>query len=83
MANIFTRQLGAAPGVQLNPLQDNSEITTDIRDQIFAGMLRLTRGRIDKPFLVDNKNFISKCGQGAKLGKKPMPIKIGWQRLKD
>jgi|GEM_PF-841802 len=70
MANLFTRQLGAAPGVQLNPLQDNSEITTDIRDQIFAGMLRLTRGRIDKPFFVDNRTFISKCGQGAKLGKK-------------
>jgi len=70
MTHLFTRKLGAAPGVQLNPLQDNSEITVDRRDQFFAGMLRLTRGRIDKPFMVTPGNFVSKCGGGTKLGKK-------------
>jgi len=69
MTHLFTRKLGAAPGVQLNPLQDNSEIAVDKRDQYFAGMLRLSRGRIDKPFLVTPSNIQDKIGRGGPLGK--------------
>jgi len=69
MTHLFARKLGAAPGVQLNPLQDNSEINADQRDQFFAGMLRLSRGRIDKPFLVLPSNIQDKMGRGGPLGK--------------
>lgn len=64
----FTRQLGAEAGVQLNPLRDDSEIATvDNYDQIFAIMMRATRGRIDKPFLVDRSNVKRKLGKGEQV----------------
>jgi len=69
MTHLFTRKLGAAPGVQLNPLQENLEINVDQRDQFFAGMLRLSRGRTDKPFLVLPSNIQDKIGRGGPLGK--------------
>lgn len=66
--SIFTRQLGAESGVQLNPLRDNSEIATvDNYDQIFAIMMRATRGRIDKPFLVDRSNVKRRLGNGEPM----------------
>jgi hypothetical protein len=64
----FTRQLGARPGVQLNPLRDNSEIPAlDNADQRFGIMGRFTRGRIDKPFLVNRGNIYKKIGRGEQV----------------
>ena len=68
MVNAFVRQLGAESGVQLNPLRDSSEIpTTDNSDQVFAIMMRATRGRIDKPFAVDRGNVLSRLGRGEQV----------------
>lgn len=61
----FVRQLGAESGVQLNPLVDGSEIpSTGNADQVFGIMMRATRGRIDRPFLVDRGNVFKKLGKG-------------------
>ena len=50
----FVRNLGRAPGVQLNPLIDNSMRSARvIGDQAFGLPLRATRGRIDQAFVVD------------------------------
>lgn len=68
MTVAFVRQLGAEPGVQLNPLRDNSEIpSTDNSDQIFGIVMRATRGRIDKPFAVDAGNVYTKLGYGEQI----------------
>lgn len=59
----FTRQLGFQPGVQLNPLQDQTDgVAPDNSDQIVGLMARLTRGRIDQPFRVNRTNFLAKTG---------------------
>lgn len=59
----FVRQLAYQPGVQLNPLQDQTDGTMpDNSDQIVAAFIRLTRGRIDRPFRVNRSNFIRKTG---------------------
>lgn len=59
----FIRQLGAQPGVQLNPLADNTDgAVPDNSDQIVALMGRFTRGRIDKAFSVNRGNFLAKTG---------------------
>lgn len=64
----FTRQLGAESGVQLNPLRDQSELPgSSNSDQIFGIAMRATRGRIDKPFLVDRSNVIQKLGKGEQI----------------
>jgi hypothetical protein len=66
----FTRALGAEPGVQLNPLRDNSEIPAlNNQDQVFAIAARLTRGRIDKPFVADRGNVKMRTGHGESLSK--------------
>jgi len=63
MAVTFTRQLGAESGIQLNPLQDNSEMAGfSADDQVFGIMMQCERGRIDKPFLVDSNNVYQKLG---------------------
>lgn len=68
MAVAFTRQLGAESGVQLNPLRDNSELpVTDNSDQSFGIMMRLTRGRYDRPFKVHRGNVTQKCGKGETI----------------
>ena len=68
MTVAFVRQMGAEPGVQLNPLRDNSEIpSTDNSDQIFGIVMRATRGRIDKPFAVDSGNVYTKLGYGEQI----------------
>jgi hypothetical protein len=68
MTTAFKRQLGAESGVQLNPLRDNSEIPTQgNEDQLFAIMMRATRGRIDKPFVVDRGNVLRKSGPGERI----------------
>jgi hypothetical protein len=64
----FTRQIGSESGVQLNPLNDNSEISaSDNQDQVFAILMRATRGRIDKPFLVNRGNVYRKLGNGEQM----------------
>lgn len=66
----FVRQLGAEPGVQLNPTRDESEIpASGTSDQVFAIPMRLTRGRIDKPYLVDRGNTRRKIGKGEPIRK--------------
>lgn len=61
----FKRQLGAEVGVQLNPLVDNSDGTASGNsDQVFAMPLVSTRGRIDRPFLVNRSNFKTLLGKG-------------------
>ncbi|ALK30848.1 hypothetical protein [Burkholderia plantarii] len=68
MTTAFTRQLGAESGVQLNPLRDDSEIpSTDNSDQIFGIVMRATRGRIDKPFVVDKGNVFKRLGSGEQV----------------
>lgn len=66
---LFTRQIGHQPGVQLNPLVDNSELpASGNQDQVFALVARFPRGRIDKPFRVNRANV------GRKLGR-PEPMR--------
>ena len=68
MAIAFTRQLGAESGVQLNPLRDSSEIPSSSNaDQIFGIVMRATRGRIDKPFVVDSSSVYTKLGSGEPM----------------
>lgn len=68
MAVAFTRQLGYESGVQLNPTQDNNQgAIADNSDQVFAIAMRCDRGRIDKPFVVDNTNFLSSVGRGKSV----------------
>lgn len=68
MATAFVRQLGQEPGVQLNPLRDNSEVPSiDNADQVFGIMMRATRGRIDKPFKVNRGNVRTKLGKGDQV----------------
>ncbi|SET41610.1 hypothetical protein SAMN05216326_12574 [Nitrosomonas marina] len=67
-AQAFVRQLGEEPGVQLNPLRDQSEIPAfSNADQNFGIMMRATRGRIDKPFKVDRGNVRVKLGKGEQV----------------
>lgn len=64
----FNRQLGAESGVQLNPLRDDSAIpAVGNADQSFGIVMRATRGRIDKPFLVDRGNVARKLGKGEPM----------------
>lgn len=68
MAVDFTRQLGSEPGVQLNPLRDNSSIPVqDNADQLFGIIMRSTRGRIDKSFKVNSGNVFNKLGKGETI----------------
>jgi hypothetical protein len=64
----FTRQLGAQPGVQLNPLLDNTDgAVPDNSDQVFAVVGRFARGRIDRAFAVDRSNFMAKTGPAESI----------------
>lgn len=58
-----TRQLGAQPGVQLNPLRDNTDgFAADASDQVAALVGRFKRGRIDAPFKVNRGNRLAVLG---------------------
>lgn len=60
----FVRQLGFQPGVQLNPLADNTDgAAPDNSDQVVAIVGRFTRGRIDRPFRVNRSNLFAKTGK--------------------
>lgn len=64
----FVRQLGFQPGVQLNPLADQTDgAVPDNSDQIIGLAARLTRGRIDRPFRVNRNNFLAKTGPAEAL----------------
>ena len=68
MAVAFTRQLGYESGVQLNPLQDNTDgFAGSPDDQLFAIPMRATRGRIDGAFLVNRSNATRKLGKGESI----------------
>jgi hypothetical protein len=59
----FVRQLGYQPGVQLNPLRDETDgAVLDNADQKIGVIARLSRGRIDRPFRVNKTNLIAKTG---------------------
>lgn len=61
--NLFTRQIGYQPGIQLNPLKDTTELPSfGTEDQIFAVAARFPRGRIDKPFRVNRGTAARKLG---------------------
>lgn len=63
---IPTRKLGFQPGVQLNQLVDGTgDVDAGGSDQVVAAVARLTRGRIDRPFLVNRENFLRKTGSSA------------------
>lgn len=64
----FTRQLGSEAGVQLNPLVDGSEVpSTGNADQCFGIIMRATRGRIDRPFVVSRGDVYKKLGYGEPI----------------
>lgn len=68
MSVAFTRQLGSQPGVQLNPIRDDSEgFAPDNSDQSFGIAMRALRGRIDKPFKVNRSNVLQRLGAGEPL----------------
>ncbi|WP_321946568.1 hypothetical protein [Paraburkholderia sp. J10-1] len=63
-----TRQLGAQPGVQLNPVQDNTEgFAPDQGDQTIALVGRFKRGRIDAAFKVDRGTLRERLGAPESL----------------
>ncbi|MEJ7808179.1 MAG: hypothetical protein WKG03_19930 [Telluria sp.] len=63
-----TRQLQAQPGVQLNPLRDNTDgFSPQPTDQAFAVVGRFKRGRIDAPFRVNRGNLKAKLGTAESL----------------
>jgi hypothetical protein len=58
----FVRQLGFQPGIQLNPLADETDgAVLDNSDQVVAVVARLTRGPLT-PFRVNRTNFLAKTG---------------------
>lgn len=64
----FDRQLGYHPGVQLNPLGDNTDgVAPGISDQVVATVGRFTRGRIDRAFRVNQSNLVAKLGKHEPL----------------
>lgn len=64
----FVRQLGQQPGVQLNPLLDNTDgVDAGGADQVAAMVARLTRGRIDRPIRVTRGTFLAKTGAPAPM----------------
>lgn len=64
----FTRNLGHAPGVQLNRLIDNSELPgTLIGDRSFGVVMRSNRGRIDKAMEIEFGTLTKKLGAGEPI----------------
>lgn len=64
----FVRQLGYQPGVQLNPLADQTDgVSPGNSDQAFGALGRFTRGRIDRPFRVNRGNFLAKTGSAESI----------------
>lgn len=65
----FTRSLGYEVGVQLNPTIDNSEgfAVDAVEEQTIAGALRLSRGRVDKSFVVNKANVFKLTGKPSRL----------------
>jgi hypothetical protein len=73
MPSAFSRQLGAQPGIQLNPVLDNTDgFAPDNSDQVFGTVMRSTRGRIDKPFAVDAGTVSALLGAGESMRVTPL-----------
>lgn len=69
----YTRSLGSRPGVQLNPLIDNTELyAAGNEDQKFGVMGRFTRGRIDKAFRVNPGNLMRMLGKTSSPNVNPL-----------
>ena len=80
MATSFVRQLGEESGVQYNPLRDLTETASISKYyQNAAIMARLTRGRIDKPFLVNRDNALIKIGKGESI--KVNALNEAWEHI--
>jgi len=64
----FVRQLGNQPGVQLNPLVDQTDgVVPDNSDQVLAIVGRFTRGPVDRAFQVNRSNLLQKTGPAEAL----------------
>ena len=75
----FTRSLGAQSGVQLNYIIDESErFVANDSGQVFAGVARLTRGRIDKAFEVSRDQMTRMLGKPAKQVPYQLQNQIVW-----
>ena len=69
----YTRSLGSAPGVQLNPLIDNTELyAAGNDDQKVAVMGRFLRGRIDRAFRVNPGNLMRMLGKTSSPNVNPL-----------
>ncbi|WP_313453300.1 hypothetical protein [Stutzerimonas nitrititolerans] len=69
----FTRNLGERPGVQLNPLRDNTDYpSVSLTDQVFATVGKFARGRIDKAFIVTQSNQARTLGAGGSIAANPL-----------
>lgn len=69
----YTRSLGSRPGVQLNPLIDNTELfVAGNEDQKYAVMGRFLRGRIDKAFRVNPGNMMRMLGKTSSPNINPL-----------
>jgi len=64
----FVRQLGFQAGVQLNPVVDLTDgIAPTNSDQVFAMLGRFSRGRIDRPFVVNRSNLLALTGPAESI----------------
>jgi hypothetical protein len=68
MAPVFSRQLASQPGIQVNPIRDNTGagILGDF-DRTAAIVARFPRGRIDKPFRVNAGTRRQRLGKPASV----------------
>ncbi|MEC7118336.1 MAG: hypothetical protein VXW65_00325 [Pseudomonadota bacterium] len=69
----FTRQLGAAPGVQLDPtIDDTLPSNQSDADTMVATLAHLTRGRTDRAFVVNSSNYDARLGRLPSLKRSRM-----------
>lgn len=66
---MFERQIGEQSGIQLNPTVDRTDGVAGFGDQTAAIVGSFSRGRIDKPFWVDNQTLRARLGAAASLNK--------------
>lgn len=66
---MFERQIGEQSGIQLNPTVDRTDGVAGFGDQTAAIVGSFSRGRIDKPFWVDNQTLRARLGAAVSLNK--------------
>lgn len=64
---MFERQIGEQSGIQLNPTVDRTDGVAGFGDQTAAIVGSFSRGRIDKPFWVDNQTLRARLGAAGSL----------------